>query len=90
TSPFGRLFAWSPPEFTTYHAHHTNLACRQKLDYTMLCGLFRERMRKEGWRADSQFNWNNGSVLEKGTLLPEEYILYVKYVEDHVWNPYCM
>ena len=90
TSPLGRLLARSPPEFTAYHAHCTSLTYGQKPDYAMLRGLFRERMREEGWGADSQFDWINGSELEKGTLLPEEYVLDVNFVEDRVWDPYLM
>ncbi|KAI0659742.1 kinase-like protein [Cubamyces menziesii] len=86
-SPFGIFLAQSPPEFTAYHAHCASLAFGQKPDYALLRGLFRERMRKEGWGADSPFDWANGSALEKGTLLPEEYVIDVKFVEEREWNP---
>ncbi|KAI0323693.1 kinase-like protein [Cubamyces sp. BRFM 1775] len=91
SSPFGAFLAQSPPEFTAYHAHCTGLAFGQKPDYALLRGLFGERMRKEGWdAADSQFDWVDGSALEKGTLLPEEYVIDMKFVEEKEWNPSYM
>ncbi|KAJ8502280.1 hypothetical protein ONZ51_g37 [Trametes cubensis] len=90
TSPFGSLLARSPPEFAAYQAHCTNLTFGQKPDYSLLRGLFRERMRKEGWGNNSPFDWINGSVLEKGTLLPEEYVVDIKFVEEQEWNPNYM
>ena len=86
TSPFGSLLARSPPEFAAYQAHCTNLAFGQKPDYSLLRGLFRERMRKEGWGNNSPFDWIDGSMLEKGTLLPEEYVVDIKFVEEQEWN----
>ncbi|KAH9888117.1 kinase-like protein [Cubamyces lactineus] len=86
-SPFGTFLAQSPPEFKAYQSHCVSLAFGEKPDYALLHGLFRERMEKEGWRADSLFDWVDGSALEKGTLLPEEYVLNVNFVEDREWNP---
>ncbi|KAI0323549.1 kinase-like protein [Cubamyces sp. BRFM 1775] len=90
TSPFGSLLAQSPPEFAAYHAHCTNLEYGQRPNYALLQGLFRERMRKEGWEYDTRFDWMDGGALEKGTLLPEEYVVDIAFVEEQEWNPNYM
>ncbi|KAI0659752.1 kinase-like protein [Cubamyces menziesii] len=89
-SPFGKYLAQSPPEFAAYHAHCVQLAFGERPDYALLRGLFRDRMRREGWGADSQFDWVDGSALDKGTLLPEEYVVDMKFVEENEWNPNYM
>lgn len=92
-SPTGflpQLLARSPPEFAAYHAHLTGLSYGEEPDYALLRGLFRERMRKEGWACDWVFDWMDASGLEKGTLLPEEYNASTEFVEEGVWNPNYM
>lgn len=90
TAPFHTLLARSPPEFTTYHNHVVGLTYGEKPDYALLAGLFRERMRKEGWAFDGNFDWMDAAGLEKGTLLPEEYVLSMDLVEEKEWNPHYM
>lgn len=86
----GGLLARSPPEFAAYHAHVTGLAYGEEPDYALLRGLFRERMRAEGWACDWVFDWVNAAGLERGTLLPEEYEPSVRFVEERDWNPRYM
>ncbi|KAI8972807.1 kinase-like protein, partial [Trametes punicea] len=90
SSPFGIFLAQSPPELVQYHAHCVSLAYGQKPDYAFLRGLFRKRMCEEGWGSDSKFDWADPSLLTKGTLLPEEYVADVAFVEDREWNPYLL
>ena len=39
-------------------------------------------MKREGWESDAQFDWVDPSLLEKGTLIPEEYVVDSRFVED--------
>ncbi|KAI0631311.1 kinase-like domain-containing protein [Trametes polyzona] len=90
-SPTGvlpQLLARSPPEFAAYHAHVTSLAYGQEPDYALLSRLFRQRMRKEGWSYDSPYDWVDSSGLEQGTLLHEEYVASMSFVEDKDFNPH--
>ncbi|OJT07576.1 hypothetical protein TRAPUB_1599 [Trametes pubescens] len=89
-SVFQTLLARSPPEFAVYHAHVAGLQYGEKPDYALLTGLFRERMRKEGWTFDGGFDWMDATGLAKGTLLPEEYVLSFDFVEEKEWNPHYM
>ncbi|KAI0631325.1 kinase-like protein [Trametes polyzona] len=92
-SPSGvlpQLLARSPPEFAAYHAHLASLEYDQEPDYTLLGRLFRRRMRKEGWAPDGPYDWEDPSRLEQGTLLPEEYVLSLRFVEEKEWNPHVM
>ncbi|KAI0676275.1 kinase-like protein [Trametes maxima] len=89
---FQTMLARSPPEFAAYHAHCTELASQYGAapDYALLRGLFRERMHKEGWAYDEQFDWMDGARRRQGTLLPEEYVVDMEFVEEKEWNPLYM
>ncbi|RPD61798.1 kinase-like protein [Lentinus tigrinus ALCF2SS1-7] len=78
---FEELLSESLPEFRAYHAHCASLSFGQAPDYTLLKNLFRERMRMEGWHHDGAFDWENATALERGTLVPEEYVFDLRYVE---------
>lgn len=90
TAPFHALLARSAPEFAAYHAHVAGLRYGERPDYALLRGLFRERKRTEGWAFDGNFDWMDAAGLEKGTLLPEEYVLSLDFVEEKEWNPHYM
>ncbi len=45
-------------------------------------------MRKEGWAFDGGFDWMDATGLAKGTLLPEQYVLSLDFVEEKEWNPH--
>lgn len=66
------LLASSPPEFAEYFAHCRSLKMEDKPDYDLLRGIFRNRMKKDGWEYDWDFDWASKG---KGTLIPEEYEL---------------
>ncbi|KAI0763491.1 kinase-like domain-containing protein [Trametes elegans] len=80
---FLEFLAKLPPEFSEYHAHVTGLPFGQQPNYELLRNLFRRRMREEGWEPDSEFDWAH-SDLERGTLIPDEYVIDKKYVSDMV------
>ncbi|KAL1948927.1 hypothetical protein VTO73DRAFT_10733 [Trametes versicolor] len=93
SSPTGSvqtLLARSPPEFAAYHAHVMGLAFGEEPDYALLRGLFRRRMREEGWVYDGRYDWMDPSGLVKGTLIPAEYNVSMDFVEDREWNPNYM
>ncbi|EIW54969.1 uncharacterized protein TRAVEDRAFT_131150, partial [Trametes versicolor FP-101664 SS1] len=92
TAPFHALLARSAPEFAAYHAHVAGLQYGAQPDYALLPvrGLFRERMRTKGWAFDGNFDWMDAAGLEKGTLLPEEYVLSLDLGEEKEWNPHYM
>ncbi|OJT07572.1 Casein kinase I isoform alpha [Trametes pubescens] len=69
-----------PAEFSAYHAHCTGLKFGEQPNYEFLRDLFRERMDVEGWALDSDFDWVSGGTRERGTLIPEEYVLDLKLV----------
>ncbi len=69
------LLSTTPPEFTAYFDHCLALAFEAKPDYSFLKKIFRERMEREGWDYDWKFDWIDGRLLEKGTLIHEEYAL---------------
>ncbi|KAI0631309.1 kinase-like protein [Trametes polyzona] len=92
-SPTGvlpQLLARSPPEFAAFHAHVVSLEYGDEPDYALLTRLFQQRMRKEGWSYDGEYDWIDPSGLEQGTLVPEEYVPSMRFVEEKVWNPYYM
>ncbi|KAI0631307.1 kinase-like protein [Trametes polyzona] len=92
-SPAGilqQLLARSPAEFAAYHAHVTSLAYGQEPDYALLSSLFRQRMREEGWSYDAPCDWVDSSGLEQGTLLPDEYVASMRFVDDKILNPHFM
>ncbi len=63
------------PEFKQYFEHIRNLEFEHRPDYTYLRGLFRGRMRKEGWVYDWVFDWVSPENAPRGTLCPGEYKL---------------
>ncbi|KAL1948937.1 hypothetical protein VTO73DRAFT_10743 [Trametes versicolor] len=82
TAPSHALLARSAPEFAAYHAHVAGLQYGERPDYALLRGLFREWMRTEGWAFDGNFDWMDAAGLEKGTLLPEEYVLSLDFQQQ--------
>lgn len=93
SSPTGSvqtLLARSPPEFAAYHAHVMGLAFGAEPDYVLLRGLFRRRMRDEGWVYNGRYDWMDPSGLVKGTLIPAEYNVSMDFVEDKEWSPRYM
>lgn len=74
---FREYLARSPSEFATYFDHCRGLAFEEKPDYALLKRVFRDRMEREGWEYDLQFDWMDGRPLEKGTLISDEYVLDV-------------
>ncbi|KAI0676289.1 kinase-like protein [Trametes maxima] len=93
TSPNGplqTLLARSPRGFAAYLAHCKGLAYGETPDYALLRGLFRERMREERWAYDGQYDWVDGAGRRQGTLLPEEYVADMEFVEEKEWNPFYM
>ncbi|OBZ79480.1 Casein kinase I [Grifola frondosa] len=79
---FDELLTNSPPEFRQYFDHCRGLSFDQKPDYVLLKNIFRERMGREGWLYDWQFDWLDASALEKGTLITKEYKIDLKFVEQ--------
>ena len=71
-----------PQELKAYYSYYTHLMFTEKPDYAYLRGLFMDRMKHEGWESDAQFDWVDPSLLEKGTLIPEEYVVDSRFVED--------
>lgn len=82
-SPFRDLLARSPVEFTTYFDHCRGLKFDEKPDYALLRQLFSQMMVREGWTEDTRFDWEDASP-HKGTLLPEEYKLDVRFTKNDV------
>ena len=78
----------SLPEFTAYHAHCSSRSFGEKPDYGLLKGLFRSRMQTEGWAYDWIFDWEDGASLSKGTLIPEEYVFDLEYVDRIGLDPW--
>ncbi|RPD61796.1 kinase-like protein [Lentinus tigrinus ALCF2SS1-7] len=84
---FRDFLSRSLPEFRSFHAHCMSLSYGQTPDYALLRGLFRERMGKEGWQYDWIFDWENGSSTEKGTLVPDDYVFDLRFVERRALYP---
>ena len=76
-----------PPEFQADYTYYTSLKFTQEPDYAYLKGLFADRMKTEGWDNDAKFDWMDPSQLEKGTLIPEEYVVDSRFVEDMGLDP---
>ncbi|KAI0719778.1 kinase-like protein [Cerioporus squamosus] len=83
---FRDFLSESLPEFRSFHAHCTGLSYGQAPDYAFLRGLFRERMQREGWYYDWVFDWEDGAS-EKGTLVPDDYVFDLKFVERRALYP---
>ncbi|KAG1839141.1 hypothetical protein DFJ58DRAFT_859919 [Suillus subalutaceus] len=79
-SAFRDLLARSPAEFTTYFDHCRGLKFEEKPIYALLRQLFSQMMEREGWTGDTRFDPLDGSS-GKGTLVPEEYKLDVRFTE---------
>jgi casein kinase 1 len=75
---FRDLLARSPAEFTTYFDHCRGLKFEEKPNYALLRQLFSQIMEREGWTGDTRFDPLDGSS-DKGTLVPEEYKLDVRF-----------
>ncbi|KAG2034635.1 kinase-like domain-containing protein [Suillus americanus] len=82
-SPFHDLLTRSPEEFTTYFNHCRGLKFDEKPNYALLRQLFSQVVVREGWTDNTMFDWEDAS-LRKGTLLPEEYKLDVRFTNDDV------
>jgi casein kinase 1 len=80
SAAFRDLLARSPAEFTTYFDHCRSLKFEEKPNYALLRQLFSQIMEREGWTVDTRFDPLNGSS-GKGTLVPEEYQLDVRFTE---------
>lgn len=80
------FLAESPTEFRPYFKHVHGLAFEEEPDYSLLQGIFRERMEKEGWTYDWKYDWTDASLCGKGTLAPEEYQLDVELVKNKELN----
>ncbi|PIL23230.1 hypothetical protein GSI_14540 [Ganoderma sinense ZZ0214-1] len=79
--------AHCPPELQAYYSHYTNLVFTQEPDYAYLKGLFVKRVKAEGWDNDAKFDWIDPSLLEKGTLIPEEYVVAPRFVDEVELDP---
>ncbi|KAI0367371.1 kinase-like protein [Pilatotrama ljubarskyi] len=84
------LLSRSPPEFSAFYTHCFKLSYGETPDYDILRLLFSTRMRVQGWVCDWQFDWLDPSGLGGGTLIPEEYVLNMDFVEETEWNPLYM
>ena len=71
-----------PQELKAYYSYYTGLGFTEEPDYAFLRRLFADRMKREGWENDARFDWMDPSLLEKGTLIPEEYVVDSRFVED--------
>lgn len=69
----------SPVEFTQYFDHFFGLGFEEQPDYELLRGIFRERMKKEGWEYDWKFDWLD-PPRESGSLIPEEYLVETRFI----------
>ncbi|KAG2063898.1 hypothetical protein BDR04DRAFT_1110945 [Suillus decipiens] len=78
SAAFRDLLARSPAEFTTYFDHCRGLKFEEKPNYGLLRQLFVQIMEREGWTGDMRFDPLDGSS-DKGTLVPEEYKLDVRF-----------
>lgn len=78
SAAFRDLLARSPAEFTTYFDHCRGLKFEEKPNYVLLRQLFSQIMEREGWTGDTRFDPLDGSS-DKGTLVPEEYKLDVRF-----------
>ncbi|TFK78508.1 kinase-like protein [Polyporus arcularius HHB13444] len=84
---FRDFLSESLPEFRSFHAHCMGLSYGQTPDYALLRSFFRERMHREGWYYDWIFDWEDGSASEKGTLIPDDYVFDMRFVERKALDP---
>lgn len=85
------LLSTSPPEFALYFDHCLALHFEARPNYCFLKKIFRERMERESWDYDWKFDWIDGRLLEKGTLIHEEYALTLEYPQSHIGiGPVCL
>ncbi|KAF9479534.1 kinase-like protein, partial [Pholiota conissans] len=78
--PFEDLLSQSPSLFSSFFEHCRSLEFEDKPDYSYLRGLLRGTMEENGWEFDWEYDWWKPS--ERGTLLPEEYVLDTRFVEQ--------
>ena len=72
----------TPVEFQKLFEHCLALRFEESPDYDMLRGLFRGRMAREGWSHDWKFDWMDPDLCEGGTLLPAEYEMDERFVDE--------
>ncbi|OBZ65276.1 Casein kinase I isoform epsilon [Grifola frondosa] len=75
------LISRSPPEFSIYFNHCHSLRYEERPDYDLLRHAFGDRMEKEGWSYDWQFDWLDPSALDAGILMPESYKTDERFVD---------
>ncbi len=49
-------------------------------------------METKGWQYDWKFDWEDGTALERGTLVPEEYVFDLRFVQRvglSEYSPIC-
>ncbi|KAG9223395.1 hypothetical protein CCMSSC00406_0007582 [Pleurotus cornucopiae] len=76
---FRELVAHSPACFAPFFAHCRALEFEEKPDYGLLRKLLGEEMEAGGWEYDWKYDWWQPG--ERGTLLPDEYIVHPRFVE---------
>ncbi|EMD34902.1 hypothetical protein CERSUDRAFT_54444 [Gelatoporia subvermispora B] len=79
------LLARSPSELRVLVEHARSLDFEDRPDYDMVRHVFLECLRREGWENDGKFDWVDGCLLEKGTLIPEEYV-WDEEVANDTWK----
>ncbi|KAI0790728.1 kinase-like domain-containing protein [Abortiporus biennis] len=78
-SPFSKLLQNSPTFFQKFFDHCRSLEFESKPDYTYLRKLLRNAMAENKWEYDWKYDWWDST--EQGTLMPEEYKLYLCLVQ---------
>ncbi|KIJ64948.1 hypothetical protein HYDPIDRAFT_89816 [Hydnomerulius pinastri MD-312] len=61
--------------------HCRSLPFEAKPDNDMLRSIIKGKLREEGWLEGGVYDWVDGRALPKGTLVPEEYKLDVRFSE---------
>ncbi|KAF9475736.1 putative casein kinase [Pholiota conissans] len=75
---FDDFLAQYPSAFSLFFKHCRSLKFEDKPDYEYLRSLFREAMAKNGWDYDWEYEWWKPG--ERGTLIPDEYKLEMRFV----------